>query len=35
MFSVAINQNVAQALGLRVPDEITIRRALLAERESR
>ena len=34
-FAIAINQNVAQALGLSVPDEATIRRAMLADRESR
>lgn len=35
MFAISINQNVAQALGLGVPDEITIRQGMLAERESR
>lgn len=35
LFAVAINPNVAQALGLKIPDEATIRRALLADRESR
>lgn len=34
-FTVAINPNVAQALGLKLPDEAAIRRALLADRESR
>ncbi|UCV03814.1 ABC transporter substrate-binding protein [Dechloromonas denitrificans] len=34
-FAIAINQNVAQALGLSVPDEATIRQAMLADRESR
>ena len=34
-FAVAINPNVAQALGLKVPDEAAIRRALLSDRESR
>jgi ABC-type uncharacterized transport system substrate-binding protein len=34
MFAISINQNVAQALGLGVPDEITIRQGMLAERES-
>lgn len=34
-FAVAINQNVALALGLSVPDEAAIRRALLAESEPR
>jgi putative ABC transport system substrate-binding protein len=35
LFAIAINQNVALALGLTVPDEATIRRAMLADRESR
>lgn len=35
LFAVSINQNVAQALGLAVPDEVTIRQAILADRESR
>ncbi len=35
LFAVAINQNVVQALGLTVPDETTIRRAMLADREAR
>lgn len=35
MFAISVNQNVAQALGLVVPDEITIRLGMLAERESR
>jgi len=35
MFAISINQNVAQALGLGVPDEFTIRQGMLAERESR
>ncbi len=34
-FAVTINPNVAQALGLKVPDEAAIRRALLADRETR
>ena len=34
-FAIAINYNVAQALGLNVPDEATIRQAMLAARESR
>jgi ABC-type uncharacterized transport system substrate-binding protein len=34
-FAVAINANVAQSLGLKVPDEAAIRRALLADREAR
>lgn len=34
-FAIAINSNVAQSLGLAVPDEGTIRRAMLADRESR
>lgn len=34
-FAVAINSNVAQSLGLKVPDEAAIRRALLADREAR
>ena len=34
-FAVAINANVAQSLGLKVPDEAAIRRALLADRETR
>lgn len=35
LFAVSINQNVAQALGLAIPDEVTIRQAILADRESR
>ncbi|MCG2575956.1 hypothetical protein LZ012_02980 [Dechloromonas sp. XY25] len=35
LFAIAINPNVAQALGLKIPDEAAIRRALLADRESR
>ena len=35
LFAIAINQNVALALGLSVPDEATIRRGMLADRESR
>lgn len=34
-FAVSINPNVAQALGLKVPDEAALRRALLADRENR
>ena len=33
-FSIAINQNVASALGLSIPDENVIRRAILAESAS-
>lgn len=35
MFAISINQNVTQALGLAVPDEMTIRQGMLAEREAR
>lgn len=35
MFAISINRNVADALNLSVPDEALIRRAMLAERESR
>jgi len=35
LYSIAVNQNVAQALGLSIPDEAIIRRAMLADRESR
>jgi ABC-type uncharacterized transport system substrate-binding protein len=34
-YSIAVNQNVAQALGLSIPDETLIRRAMLADRETR
>lgn len=34
-FAIAINSSVAQALGLDVPDETGIRRAMLAEREGK
>lgn len=34
-FAIAINPNVASALGLSIPDEATIRRAMLAEGEPR
>ncbi len=34
-FAIAINYNVAQALGLNVPDEAAIRQAMFAARESR
>lgn len=34
-FAIAINNNVAQALGLNIPDEASIRRAMLADRETR
>lgn len=34
-FSVAINRNVAQALGLSLPDEGTLQRSLAAEKDSR
>lgn len=35
LFAIAINQNVARALGLALPDEATIRRAMLADRDAR
>lgn len=35
MFAISINRNVVDALNLSVPDEAVIRRAMLAERESR
>lgn len=35
LFSIAINRNVAQAFGLSLPDEATIRRALNADKETR
>jgi len=34
-FAIAINSNVAESLNLNVPDEATIRRAMLAEKEAR
>lgn len=34
-FAITINYNVAQSLGLSVPDEATLRRAILADREAR
>lgn len=34
-FAIAINHNVAHALGLNIPDEATIRRAMLADRDTR
>lgn len=34
-FAVAINPNVAQSLGLKIPDEAAIRRAIASDRESR
>lgn len=34
-FAIAINSNVAQAFGLNIPDEATIRRAMRADRETR
>lgn len=34
-FAIAINSNVAQSLGLKIPDEAAIRRAMNADRESR
>ena len=34
-FAIAINQNVAQALGLNIPDEASLRRAILADRDAR
>lgn len=34
-FAIAINPSVAQSLGLNIPDEATIRRAMLADRENR
>lgn len=35
LFSIAINRNVAQALGLSLPDEPTVRRAMGADKEAR
>lgn len=35
LFSIAINRNVAQALGLSLPDESTVRRAMGADKEAR
>lgn len=35
LFAISINQNVAHALGLTIPDEVTIRQSMLAEREAR
>lgn len=35
LFSIALNRNVAQALGLSLPDEATIRRAMGADKDSR
>jgi len=34
-FAIAINSNVAQSLGLNIPDEAAIRRAMVADREAR
>ena len=34
-FAITINTNVAQSLGLTIPDEATIRRAMAADREAR
>lgn len=34
-FAIAINTNVAESLNLNIPDETTIRRAMLADREAR
>lgn len=34
-FAIAINSNVAQALGIAVPDEATLRQSMLADRENR
>lgn len=34
-FAIAINPNVAQALGLNIPDEASLRRAILADRDAR
>jgi ABC-type uncharacterized transport system substrate-binding protein len=34
-FAISINSNVAQSLGLNLPDEAAIRRAILADREAR
>ena len=34
-FAIAINHNVAHALGLKIPDEATIRQAMLADRDNR
>lgn len=35
LFAIAINYNVAHALGLNIPDEATIRQAMLADRDNR
>ena len=35
MFAISINRTVANALNLSIPDEATIRRAMIAEREAR
>jgi hypothetical protein len=34
-FAIAINSNVAESLNLSVPDEATLRRAMLASKEAR
>lgn len=34
-FAITLNPNVAQALGLKLPDEAAIRRAMLSDRETR
>lgn len=34
-FAIAINPNVAQALGLNIPDEASLRRSILADRDAR
>ena len=34
-FAISINQNVAESLGLTLPDEAVLRRTLLHEREGR
>jgi ABC-type uncharacterized transport system substrate-binding protein len=34
-FAIAINNNVAQSLGLNIPDEAAIRRAMIPDREAR
>ena len=34
-FAIAINSNVAQSLGLKIPDEANLRRAMMSDREAR
>ncbi|AXS78685.1 hypothetical protein HYN24_00700 [Dechloromonas sp. HYN0024] len=34
-FAIAINSNVAQSLGLKIPDEASLRRAMMNDREAR